>query len=333
MGYKALKESRERKRKFLMRTVLCIFLGLLLLFLLLTAFVPPSTWEYRVALPKIEKRKEGELRMHFLDVGQGDCTLIELPDGKVLLLDGGEGTSTSRKAILRYLNALDIKEIDYLVVTHTDADHCGNLPEVFKQKKVLNAYVPLTFDANKQEYAKTYESAVKEKCKLKNPTRGVDLSVNEGSYPYALRFLYPFEEEHLGSGIEQGEDPSAVLWLDYFGTSAFFGGDSDKATEETLLTYDSLGLSPKGVTLSSTEILKVSHHGSKYSTSEKFLQGLGVETAVISCGKNNPYEHPNEETLQRLQAKGVDVYRTDVHGHLVLTASPSGEYTVKWVKK
>ncbi len=333
MGYRALKEKAEAKEKLLKRIVLCIFAVLLVGLLFFSAFVPPSSWKYKVALPKVDKRKAGELRMHFLDVGQGDCTLIELPDGKVLLLDGGEVSTTAKKALLRYLNALDIQTIDYLVVSHTDKDHCGSLPEVFKWKKILNAYIPLSFDAGKKEYATVYDCAVKEKCKLKNPTRAEDLSVYEGEYPYTLRFLYPFEGENVGTGISQGEDPSAVLWLDYFGTSALLAGDSDSQTEDKLLTFEELGLSPKGVSLHSTEILKVSHHGSKYSTSDLFLKGLGVETAFISCGENNPYGHPTQEVLQRLDANGVGVYRTDVHGHLLLTASPSGEYTVKTVIK
>ncbi len=320
--------KRDWKHK-LVRGVLCFCVFILVSVLLFSFFVPPESWKYYVSTPKVGKRKAGELRIHFIDVGQGDSTLIELPDGKVMLIDGGE--EDAKKNLLRYLNALEIEKIDYLLVTHTDGDHCGSLEEVFRYKKVVNAYMPLTFENTATEYAQTYEAAVREKCKIFPPTRAVDLSSQTGNY--TLRFLYPYEEEHLGEGARTEEDPSAVVWLDYMGTSALFGGDMSGEVERWLVSMDGLGLLPENVALSSTEILKVAHHGSGSSTCSELLEYIHAKMAVISCGKDNPYKHPSGSTLERLAAYGVESYRTDMQGHILLTVAPTGEYRLRAVKK
>ena len=92
--------------------------------------------------------------------------LIELPDGKVMLIDGGDYQPSTQKTVLRYLNALKIDVIDYLLITHVDEDHCGSLDVVLQYKKVLNAYLPPTFPVQGTEYAETYEALKREKCKL-----------------------------------------------------------------------------------------------------------------------------------------------------------------------
>ena len=126
MGYRAEKMRVEKKLKLLKRILLGILLLIILALCIFSVIVPPASWKYYVGLPQVTSAQEGELRVHFLDVGQGDCTLVELPDGKVMLIDGGDGSGASNKNLLRHLNALKIEVIDYLIVTHTDADHCGN---------------------------------------------------------------------------------------------------------------------------------------------------------------------------------------------------------------
>ena len=140
MGYRAEKEKTERKKKLLKRVLLGILLLCIAGLSIFSAIVPPVTWKYYVNLPKIARRADGELRIHFIDVGQGDCTLVELPDGKTMLIDGGNSKKSTEKKVLRHLNALKINTIDYLIVTHADVDHCGGLNEVVKYKKVVNAY-------------------------------------------------------------------------------------------------------------------------------------------------------------------------------------------------
>ncbi len=341
MGYRAEKERIEEKLKLIKRISLGILFVCLVGLCIFSAFVPPKTWKYYVGKPNLPKRKAGETRVHFIDVGQGDCTLIELPDGKVALIDGGDGTARTERTVLRYLNALKIDVIDHLIITHADEDHCGALDAVVRYKKVLNAYLPPTLPIKDTEYAQAYAALTQEKCRLVYSSRSVAQIVgNYKEYKYSLSFLSPYQSD-VDFVIQNGEtnedaenELSAVVYLEYQGTGALFAGDIGVRTEEALM-FDDRELNAfdaYGLDLTDTEILKVAHHGSKYSTDRAWLEYLGLETAVISCGKGNEYGHPAEETLARLTAVGAEVWRTDRDGHVLITISASGAYTVKNVR-
>ncbi len=331
MGYNDLQEEVQKKKGKLKFILLIIGVIFLVAFVIFSFIVPPESWKYYFNKPNVSKRQAGEMRIHYLDVGQGDATLIELPDGKVMLIDGGDGTSGTKKNILRYCNALKIDVIDYLVITHSDDDHCGSLDEVLRYKKVLNAYLPYADETKDGEYSETYNAILEEKCKLNFSSRSIDLSVAEGATPYTLSFLYPYSAEALGEVEEESNDTSAVIWLDYMGVSALFLGDVTSTVENKLMRDHRLGLLPQG-DLDSTEILKVAHHGSKQSTSEAFLSYLGSETAIISYGKDNIYQHPSSAVLDRLSAVSAKVYRTAIDGHIMVTVKKSGEYAVQTIE-
>ena len=143
MSYRDTKEKtarRGRKIKYILLAALVFFAAGLCVF---SAFYPASTWKYYVKLPEVAARKEGELKIHFLDVGQGDCTVLEFPDGRSMIIDGGDGTFDNTAAILRYLNALKIKKPDFMLLTHSDSDHCGGLDEVLEVKGAGVVYAPL----------------------------------------------------------------------------------------------------------------------------------------------------------------------------------------------
>ncbi len=328
MGYRERKIKAESKRKKAKWILLCALSLLLAIVVIFSCFVPPESWKYNFSKPKVGSRRAGEMRIHFLDVGQGDCTVIELPDNKIMLIDGGDDRSSTKKTVMRYLNALSVKTIDYLVVTHTDGDHCGSLEEVFRYKKVLNAYLPPSFSASEVEYAETYAAAVKENCNLYSPSRSINLSVTEGETPYTLSFLYPYTDVETWSN-----ENSAVIWLDYVGQSALFCGDAPSSVEKFLISEDENGLfAARGVDLSSTEILKAAHHGSENSTCAELLDYTGATHAILSCGKNNVYGHPSEGVLQRLEARSIAVHRTDEKEHIVATVRLDGSLSIKYVK-
>ena len=132
MNYAEENEIVEKKIKLWKRVALILAVVLLAGACIFSAIVPAETWKYYHNLPKVRARKDGDLRMHFLDVGEGDCSIIEFPDGKVMLVDGGNGAEITATTILRYLNALKIKSIDYVMLTHADSDHCGALDSVLK---------------------------------------------------------------------------------------------------------------------------------------------------------------------------------------------------------
>ena len=335
MSYAKEKARIEKIRKrvtFIIATVLfLVLLGLCIL----SAFYPLATWKYHFYLPDVQKRNDKELRLHFIDVGQGDCVLIELPDNKVMLVDGGNGSAQSDKAIMRYLNALDIDEIDYMLVTHPDADHCGGLDTVLKYTQVNAVYLPPVSSTANAAYAKFYKQLNQEGCGVQYTSSAVSLSVKESKTPYTLQMLYPYmvDAENLPT-VNDSNALSGIFWLDYQGVSALFTGDAPKEIEELLMRDDNLGLFDKdGIALKSTEILKVAHHGSANSTSEQFLRHLGVETAVISCGVDNEYDHPSTQVKNALGAVGAATYRTDTQGSVVVTVKADGTYAVQTLGK
>lgn len=336
MGYaKKSKEIKAQLKKNRHILHFAVALAVLLL-VVVSAFVPYSTWKYYFALPKVGERKEGELRLHFIDVGQGDSTFIEFPDGRTMLIDGGDGSETTAKAVLRYLNALDVEYIDYVLLTHADSDHCGSLDTVLEYKEVGKVFLPLLAEGTENdEYESFFAAVMKEGCAYEYADRNKTLDVG-ADCGYTFAFLYPYAamtEGAVQTPTEENET-SVVVWLDYMGASALLTGDAPATVEETLIADDELqALARYGVDLTSTEILKVAHHGSEDSTSDEFLAYLGADTAIVSCGVDNPYSHPSERVTQSLVRAGAATYRTDTHGSVIVTVDKTGARSVKTLGK
>lgn len=322
MGYEAEKRKIEQRVKRLKTIALFFVIAVLGALCIISFWLPAETWKYCFALPQTGESDEGEMRVHFLDVGQGDCSIVELPDGKVMLIDGGAGEE-SATILMRYLNALKIDVIDYLLITHADSDHCGGLQKVVRYKQVKRAFLPLTSATSNQAYAAVYTEIMEQGCQWQYSARSINLSSDDEN-PYTLRFLYPYTIQT--EIFENTNASSAVVWLDYHGASVLFTGDAPRSTEEKLMRDDRLKLLDESINLKETELLKVAHHGSADATGADFLEYLGVKQAVISCGRNNIYGHPTEQVLSALSAQNVEVYRTDEFGSLIWTVSNAGKY-------
>jgi competence protein ComEC len=336
MGYRAEKEKTDKRKGLAKRIALAVVVVLLVGLCVFGAFCAPITWKYYFNYPELAERKDGEMRVHFLDVGQGDSALVELPDGKTLLVDGGDLLENTSTTIMRYLNALDIDVIDYLVVSHADQDHCGGLSVVTEHKTVLNAYMPAVNPAKAGDaFATVYANLVAQGTAMFYSSRAI--KIGEGAVDYKLAFLYPYAMQTTeGAIISNSSDAdanelSSVLWLEYADTSVLFMGDAPFEIESFLTRDDGLG-SLGEASISDVEILKVSHHGAKGSTMEWFLEYMNLETAVVSCGLNNMYGHPAAETVDRIAAAGAKLYRTDQSGTISVTVQPSGAYTISTQK-
>lgn len=331
MNYAGERKNTEKKIKRIKRICFFVVIFLIVIVSVFCVYVPVSTWKYYFRLPNISKRGAGELRIHFIDVGQGDCIFLELPDGKTMLIDGGNGDSGNTTAILRYLNALEIETIDYLLLTHADSDHCGGLTKVLENKQINRAFLPKADTTVNKKYAEFYNELLQEEdCTWEYSSRSISLN-GTGEWKYTLSFLYPYtyDVEKAEQTESKNNELSAVVWLDYQGVSALFTGDAPLETEELLCRDFQLGIfENRGIDLDDTEIVKVSHHGSMYATSEDLLGILQPETAVISCGEKNDYGHPAKEVLDRLKTCGAQTYRTDTQGNIMITATQKGEYTV-----
>jgi beta-lactamase superfamily II metal-dependent hydrolase len=251
---------------------------------------------------------DGKLSVYFLDVGQGDSTLVLFSD-KSILIDAGEAEMGDR--VVRDLKVLGVKRIDLLVATHPHSDHIGGM------QKVLAAFpVGQVLDSGLPHTSSTYEHFL-DTIEQKNiPYRVAEQGQTIDIDPALMIFVLSPPQQHYG------DDPNAnsvVLRMSY-GTVAFlFAGDIG-GEGETALAKSGYPIDAR--------ILKVGHHGSYSSTSSSLLARVRPETAIIMVGKDNPFGHPHKQTLDFLESYRVKVYRTDLDGTIVIR-SDGRSYSVK----
>lgn len=238
-----------------------------------------------------------ELRVHFIDVGQGAAVLLETDDHAVLV-DAGEGEDAAE-----YIERLGIAEIQLAVATHAHADHIGGFPAVFEQTDVRKLWY------NGQEHTTiTFErfldAVLASDAEYKEPGRGHTRRFGE----LRLRVLHP-----EGSAAEyEGDlhDQNIVLRAEYREFAVTLTGDAETGVEYELLDA--------GEQLEATA-LKMGHHGSRTSSSASFVEAVAPEIVVYQAGAGNPYGHPHEEALERVRAAGdPEIYGTDVHGTIII---------------
>ena len=247
--------------------------------------------------PAIAPLKEGEMRVHFLDVGQGDSILVELPNQEKLLVDGG--TRRAGSGVVGYLRALRIDRLDYVVATHPHEDHIGGLIDVFERIPVGRVYMPKVVHTS-QTYQTFLKTVVSKGHKFQRARAGV--IITEGQQLKAS-FLAP-----VGENYESLNDYSAVVKLEYKNIGIILMGDAERTSEGEIDT-----------TMTRAHVLKVGHHGSRTSTSPVFLESVNPAYTVVSVKEGNDYGHPHVETLQLLEEAGVTVMRTDLLGTIVLS--------------
>ena len=245
----------------------------------------------------------GNLTVHFIDVGQADCALLEC-DGKFMLIDGGNVADSS--LVVSYLQKMGVEQLEAVVCSHAHEDHVGGLPGVLAVFPTKAVYAP----------TKTYSSKCfddflyytdQQRLTVTIPSPGDRIALGEATV-------------HILGPTKSYADPnntSLILRVDFGDTRFLFTGDMETDAEADLL--DS-GADVKA------DVLKVGHHGSNTSTGYRFLREVAPQWAVISVGKDNSYGHPHEEPLSRLHDAEVTVYRTDKTG-TVLAVSDGKDIT------
>ena len=242
--------------------------------------------------------ENANFEVHFIDVGQADSALIEC-DGKTMMIDGGNVADSN--VVAAYLKKEDVTELNYVVCSHAHEDHVGGLSGALSVTKADNIYAPKT-EANTKAYKNFKKKAEEQNVEIKHPNVGDEIQLGSST----VEFLGPVDEN--GKDLNS---TSIVLKITYGNTSFLFTGDAESDEEEEILN--------SGADLKSM-VLKVGHHGSRTSTSYPFLREVMPQYAVISVEKGNSYGHPNEETLSKLSDAGVEVYRTDESGDIVMTS-------------
>jgi len=295
-----------------------ILLGIILVF----AFLNFLAWKevFALAGPRY-------LEVTVFDIGQGDSIFIETPEGHQILIDGGPGSMVLGK-LQQELPIWD-RKLDMVILTHPDADHMMGLLHVLKKYQV--DYVVWTgimrSGAPYQEWLKILAEHKKQGTKMVVAKKGQEITAGQ----VALQTLNPQEDL---SGREFGSssnDTSVVLRLDYGKASFLLTGDISDKAEEKLVATASGGVPSEGGKKQAnidTDVLKVAHHGSKYSTSEIFLGAVTPDIAVISAGRGNSYGHPTQEVLQKLEKFGIRTLRTDQQGNIKII-SDGNNLTIK----
>lgn len=306
---------------------------------------------------------DGALTVHYINVGQGDCIYIQLPDGKDFLIDSGNSSNsgTYKTQMLDYLDDyITDGQIDYLMLTHGDSDHCYYLDEIFAAYDVDYLFMPnikaAPFEIKDADSASTKNKKTEKNnalaalpadflnmftdedtintevyidfftAALSEPDIYIYLNVgdfNISTSNYKFNFYGMSSTDWASnhlSGAEQKNAVSPIGILEYNGFKLVFTGDSNELNEPTFVSK---------VGSLDCDVLKVGHHGSETSSTASFLDCISCEYAVISCNEiGNTYIHPRQATLERLSARDMTVYRTDNNGNIVLTVNTTLSFTM-----
>lgn len=237
----------------------------------------------------------GTMEVHFLDVGQGDSTLI-ICDGEAMLID----TSTYDKgtAIQNYLQKRDIQTLDALVLTHPDADHIGSAATIVEKFEIEDLFMSY-YEKDNKTYSNLLDAIEYKRYTWKTPDVGETYTLGSAE----ITFIAPQKE------YEDPNNASIAFTVEHGENVFLFTGDAEEEAE-----FDMLGEKLKA------DVYHVGHHGSKTSSSYLFMAAVAPTYAVISCGEDNEYGHPHAQTLNTLRTMGVKVFRTDEQGGIIATS-------------
>ena len=258
-------------------------------------------------LRNTEQSNPDKMYVSFIDVGQGNCTLLRC-GGKTILVDSGEVGAA--QTVIGYINNLNIDTLDCVLVTHPHSDHMGAMTKLlyeFKIKDFIMPEIPEKIIPTSRIYEK-FLTAVSD-----NDENVIAAEPGE-TFSYGEMTVEIFAPLH---DYDDLNDMSAVTRVSYGDTSVMFMGDASATVEKDLLQ--------KNVDYSAT-ILNVGHHGSKTSSSEKWLKAVNPKYAVICCGLNNDYGHPHRAVTKRFESMGIEYFRTDLLGTIVFESN-SKEFT------
>ena len=260
------------------------------------------------------------MKINFVDVGQGDCSFIITPDNKTILIDGGGNMLSSydvgKKVVLPYILNRGYTKIDYVFISHFDQDHCGGILYLINEIKVNNVIIGKQYEQY-ENYKKFIEIAKSKKINI-IPVKNNDKIKIEKNLCFNI--LWPDVNNMINENSINNN--SMVFKLKYKSFSMLFTGDIEKIAENEIIQKY------RDKNILKSNIIKIAHHGSKTSSTDEFLELVNAKEALIGVGKNNKFGHPNQETLEKLEAKKIRIYRTDENGEINIITD-GNKYRIK----
>lgn len=265
--------------------------------------------------------EQRNLRVAFLDVGQGDAAVVEFPNGETIVVDAGPRTSgfdAGERIVAPYLRRRGINNIDAIITTHPHADHLGGVPFLLK-----NFSVKKTIDANQRIHSELFNEyhVLEQRTEQATIRSGITHAVGNAR----LYFLHPtqqFIDEDSADGYSNINESSIVFKLHYGNTSFLFMGDAETESEEQIARVYRDFLH--------SDVIKAGHHGSSTSSTEELLLHATPRHVVISVAKFNKFKHPSKVVIERYQQCGAKVYRTDVEGAVIFESDGENVKKVFW---
>jgi competence protein ComEC len=257
-----------------------------------------------------------DLKLYFIDVGQGDCSVIKTPGHKTIVVDGGGSADwqknsydIGKQVTFPALLHIGVWQVDTVIVSHIHDDHLGGVLSILESFKVRQVILPATDSYGQGEFTSQNLDKLKSICASKNiPLLYLQKGNSIVTDNVKFRVLAP-EKPYIQNTDSDVNNNSLVFKLTYKGFDALFTGDIQQEAEQRLLTKDI-----------QCDVLKVAHHGSPYSSMDSFVEQADPELSVISVGKNN-YGHPSKDVLERLKKVDSLIYRTDTQGAVMLSAA------------
>ncbi len=303
----AAKKPAEKMKRGLFRNLVALLIVLLAVLAYLVYIKYFRETPQPIALP------DGSMQVHFIDVGQGDTTLLCVADEEsdrpfTVLIDAGLGDGKAAD----YLKKLEITVIDYLVFTHYDADHIGGGCEVLALTEVKNILAPAHEPSN-QTQTKLKQAMEDEGAVLLTPKQGATYAVGDMQ-------MNVLSDDTI---VANGSNDDSIILLCRFGETTFlFSGDAEKKREQmTVDAWQSLA----GVDMLDADVFQAGHHGAANASNDFFLAKVTPSIVVISCGVGNKYGHPREEALARFALYTDKIYRTDTMGTVIITSDGKDE--------
>lgn len=248
--------------------------------------------------------EESFLKVHFIDVGQGDATLIQQinqDNTYNMLIDAGNNGDGGY--LVEYLKDQGVKTLDYIIGTHPHSDHIGGLDDVIKGFQVGAIIMPKVM-ANTRTFEEVMEAVSDKGLSITSPVPGTSYPLGEAEFT----ILAPNSDDYASLN-----DYSIANRIVFGSNSFIFTGDAEALSEEEILNnFNKRDLA--------SDVFKLAHHGSSTSNTEDFLEAINPSYGIISCGQDNSYGHPHREIMAQLKARNILVFRTDLHGTIVINS-------------